>query len=137
MHPAVIDSHQPEYRHQACIARVVDVSEGRARRVRCEYGNQTLWPVVAHAQMLPELQIDDRVLVVMTADGAVVTQVLLDDDGGPARRLTLQAAHGLVIRCGGSRIELSADGGIRVSGDMIHQQADGRMVLRGGRVELN
>lgn len=122
---------------RAFIARVVEARDGLAITISCEQGNPAPHPVAAHASQLPELFPGDRVLVMPSMSGFVVTQHLLTDRQALPRSVSLKAAERFVIRCGSSHIELSADGRVLIKGDMIQQQADGRLVLKGGRIELN
>jgi hypothetical protein len=127
----------PRHQVQACIAQVIEAREGLAVTVSCEQGDTSPQPVMAHASQLPDLYPGDRVLVIPSASGLVVTQHLLIDSDELPRAVSYKAAERFVIRCGSSHIELSADGQVLIKGDMIQQRADGRLVLKGGRIELN
>jgi len=52
-------------------------------------------------------------------------------------RPVLQPARPLVLKCGRSQLQLHPDGRIRITGDDIIVESNGRMGLRGAVVDLN
>ncbi len=52
-------------------------------------------------------------------------------------RITLKASRSLMLECGRSSIELSADGKIAIRGERMVSKVRGAQVIRGGSIKLN
>ncbi len=126
---------------QTAIATVTEAQNGEA--VKIELADRTA-PVCGHFGEVPVLKKGDRVAVMLTADGAVIMSrlrnqgemprpLVLDEDG----RLLVEAAGGICLQSGESKIEITADGRIWVDGKEIYSISSGRMRLQGSTIELN
>ena len=100
--------------------------------------------VVAHLQNVPPLAPKDRVLIVATSEGYVVTGLLrkvdepayqgvLQKDGA----ISINAKNGITIETGDARIELTAKGKINVDGKNIYTISEGLHRIQGAKIELN
>ncbi len=132
---------QNQMQDQTVIATVVDTENGEALHVQIA-GEQR--SVVGHFGEVPILKTGDRVAVMQIAEGAIVMSrlrrpgeapcpLVLDQDG----RLEIEAAGGICLKSGESRIEITADGRIWVDGKEIYSICEGRMRLQGSTIELN
>ncbi len=126
---------------QTAIATVVATEKGEALNVESA-GEQ--WTVVGHFSEVPILKTGDRVAVMQVAEGVIVMSrlrspgetpcpLVLDQNG----RLEIEAAGGICLKSGESRIEITADGRIWVDGREIYSISEGRMRLQGSTIELN
>ncbi len=132
---------QDQPQGQTAIATVVDTENGEALTVAIT-GEQLT--VVGHFGEVPILKSGDRVAVMQAEDGVIVMSRLrspgesplplaLDQDG----RLEIEAAGGICLKSGESRIEITADGRIWVDGREIYSISEGRLRLQGSTIELN
>lgn len=72
--------------------------------------------------------------LVETAEGAIEEALEVEADG---RRMTVEAADELVLRCGEASITLRADGKVVVRGTHILSHSTGPHRLKGGSVSIN
>lgn len=102
-------------------------------------------PVIAHLSEVPPLQEGDSVLVARSEEGVLVQGRLRREGEKPTRalveededgKLRFEAAGGICLQVGESRIEILADGRIRIDGEEVCTTAAGRVKLRGGSIEL-
>ncbi len=125
----------------SAIATVTQARDGEATTVKLT--GQAI-PVCGHFGEVPILKEGDRVAVMLTADGAVIMSrlrsqgekpqpLILDENG----RLLVEAAGGICLQSGESKIEITADGRIWVDGKEIYSISSGRMRLQGSTIELN
>lgn len=125
------------------VVEVLDASNGAAIRVRDRASGQC-FQVAGHLDCAGALAPGDRACVAATAQGVVVLGRLRSPAEAPAAlpreaggRVEIAAAHSVLIRAGASRIEICADGSIRLDGREVHQVAEGRLSLAAATVEIN
>lgn len=125
------------------IAEVEAAEGGEALRViLC--GQTEALSVGGHFSDVPPLQGGDKVALLASAEGPLVIgrlrgpgespPPLLQDREG---RLLIAAGEGICLQAGESRIELDADGRIRLDGREIASIATGCQRLQGSTIELN
>lgn len=122
----------------------VEAAEGGAalRVILC--GQTEPLRVAGHFSAVPPLEAGDKVALLASAEGPLVIgrlrvpgespPPLLQDRQG---RLLIAAGEGICLQAGESRIELDADGRIRLDGREIASIATGRQRLQGSTIELN
>ncbi len=133
--------NQNQLQGQTLIAAVVATQDGQAQKV--ERSGEQL-SVIGHFEAVAILKPGDQVAV-MPAEGGVIVMarlrspgekpnpLVLDQDG----RLEIEAAGGICLKSGESRIEITADGRIWVDGREIYHISEGRLRLQGSTIELN
>ena len=125
------------------LARVSAAASGMASEV-VDIVDGSTHPVAGHLESVASLHRGDTVCVLDTPSGAVVVgrlrgcgeppAAVLRDAGGCVE---VSAEQSIAIRTGRSRIELSADGVVRVDGTEVHQIAERRLALTAATVEVN
>jgi len=122
----------------------VEAAEGgeALRVILC--GETEALSVAGHFSAVPPLRAGDKVALLASAEGPLVIGRLRGTGEGPAPllqdlegRLLIAAGEGLCLQAGESRIELDADGRIRLDGREITSIATGRQRLQGATIELN
>lgn len=102
--------------------------------------------IAAYAEHLPALVAGDQVLAVSTQAGWVVTARLVASQAqskGPAwrllddGRLAVQCDAGLLLQAGDARIEILADGAVRIDGNEVHTLARGTQRIQGAVIQIN
>ena len=132
---------QTQQQGQTVIAKVIDTQNGEALSV--DIAGEQL-NVVGHFAEVSILKTADRVAVMQTEEGVIVMSrlrnpgetpcpLVLDQNG----RLEIEAAGGICLKTGESRIEITTDGRIWVDGREIYSISEGRMRLQGSTIELN
>lgn len=124
--------------------RVLACQNGQAQTIMGLPGQTEPMTVLSHASDVPWLQADDDVLVLMAADGPVVTHRLRNDSEMPPLQIRmedgiakLEAPEGITLKSGQSEIQLMADGRIRLDGEDITQFGTQAVKLYGATVKLN
>ncbi|ALC17968.1 hypothetical protein DSOUD_3248 [Desulfuromonas soudanensis] len=125
------------------IAEVVTAEGGEALQViLC--GQREPLSVAGHFSDVPPLREGDRVALLASAEGPLVIGRLRGSGESPPPllqdregRLLIAAGEGICLQAGGSRIELDADGRIRLDGREIASIASGLQRLQGSTIELN
>jgi len=129
----------------AAIAVVTEAADGIPLGLRCERTGENL-AVSGRASALDSVYEGDRVLFLRLDGGRrAVAMLRLCRQGEGARanieerdgRVRIEAANGLVLSCGGSRLELTADGRVMADGREVHQYARGRLALNSAVLEVN
>lgn len=125
------------------ILEVLDAQAGAASRLRDPATGACL-QVAGHLDCAAALKPGDLACVAATAEGVVVLGRLRAANEAPAAlpretggRVEIAAQHSVLIRAGASRVEIRADGSIRLDGREVHQVAEGRLSLLGATVEIN
>jgi len=125
------------------VAEVLDAQAGAATRLR-DLATGRCFKVAGHLDCAGAVGPGDLACVAVTAQGAVVLGRLRSATEGPAAlpreaegRVEIAARHSVLIRAGASRIEICADGSIRLDGREVHQVAEGRLSLLAATVEIN
>lgn len=125
------------------IVEVLGAQAGAATRVR-DPATGGCVQVTGHLDSAAALEPGDLACVAATAQGVVVLGRLRSATEAPAAlpreaggRVEIAAHHSVLIRAGASRIEIRADGSIRLDGREVHQVAEGRLSLLAATVEIN
>jgi hypothetical protein len=138
------NSKQAQQTQQIYIATVEQSQLGEATHVFV-IEQQQLIPVFAHASEVALLQDGDQVLVLLTAQGAIVMQRLRKQGEQPQLgfsvqadgRLQLHNKNGITLKTDKAKIDIRADGRLYVDGKEIYAIADGKHRLQGATIELN
>lgn len=124
------------------IATVEAVDQYEATLVKTSNCNTS--QVVAHLNNVPPLSVGDKVLVIATPQGIVVTGRLRSKSESPLEgliyqdgKLCLRAGKSVKIQSGHAQIELTATGKIKIDGKNIYSISEGRHRLQGSTIELN
>lgn len=135
-HPGAV----PEIGRVGCVQQA---SDGAATAVTDEATGTEL-AVAGHFRSAGHLQPGDTVGYMNTPDGALIVDRLRREGEGPSAdiqeengHVVVSAGQSLTLMAGGSRLEISADGRIRIDGNEVQQNAHGRLALRAPSVELN
>lgn len=125
------------------IGHVLTVTNGSAVDV-LEPATGSRHGVVGHLDGVVALRAGDAVLASTTSTGVVIVGRLRGSDETPAAvlreaggRLEISAERSVAIHAGRSRIEIGADGVIRVDGEEVHHTAERRLSLMGASLEFN
>ncbi|HEB58422.1 MAG TPA: hypothetical protein ENJ01_04305 [Gammaproteobacteria bacterium] len=124
------------------IAEVAEAENGEALTLLL--GGEE-FPVIAHADGVPPLQVGDRVVFLATDDGVIVTHRLRAPGEHPTRgfsvrpdgSLIIDAGEGITLATDHATIQLRADGRIMVDGREIYSVARGLQRLQGATIALN
>lgn len=127
--------------HMASVSAAVD---GGATAV-IVFGENAERLVEGHLDSVPALHSGERVCVFLTANGgAIVAGRMREAAEAPMAMLREESGHlhvsaqqSITLSTGACRIELSADGRLRVDGREIQQVAERRLGLVAATVELN
>lgn len=127
------------------LATVLDTQDGEALHVTRDDNNAEDIPIVGHASEVPPLQPGDRVVILNTRDGAIVTHRLRSTGERPTTgfnvnkdgSLSVRTSDGITLATDHATIELRADGRVFVDGKEIYAIADGLHRLQGATIELN
>ena len=123
-----------------------DAGRPLVRTMRSERGTQEpAWLGVSLARPeLEELIVTERRVLLARPDGlpgeCVIVGVLRDRVQATVespREVVLEARERLVIRCGGARIVLHADGTYELHAERISQRARGVHTIKGAAVRIN
>ena len=126
---------------QGVIATVAEAKNGEALTVSIA---EEKIDVAGHFSEVPQLATGDQVAVMPTETGMIIMArlrkpgetarpLVVDQDG----RLEIDAAGGICLKSGESRIEITPEGRIWVDGLEIYNISEGRMRLQGSTIELN
>ena len=129
-------SDQPE------IATVVKAENGAALLVALGAGEPQ--QVAGHRHDVPALREGDQVLIRHSGSGAVILERLRGNNDPPAPlirmedgKLVIEAAQGICLACGDSRIELLKDGQILINGSEINLIAEETLRIQGSSIMVN
>lgn len=140
----------PDMAAPAAVARVIEASDGIPMQVRFEKSGID-YAVAGRSESLGFVRHGDRVMVHLLGDGPVVTQRLCEAGEGVRAsvreidgKLHIEAPRNLVLVAGQSRVELTADGHIRLAGHRVEldgqeisQAAEERLVFQGMAILFN
>jgi hypothetical protein len=137
-------SQQIEQFQSIYVAYVEQTESGEATQVFITSLQKSI-SVFAHGSEVPHLHNGDQVLVMLTEQGAIVTQRLRKPGERPQQgfsvqpdgRLMLHNKTGIKLETDETKIELRADGRIYIDGKEIYAIADGKHRLQGATIELN
>jgi hypothetical protein len=137
-------SQQIEQFQSICVAYVEQTESGEATQVFIPSLQKSI-SVFAHSSEVPHLHNGDQVLVMLTEQGAIVTQRLRKPGERPQQgfsvqpdgRLLLHNKTGITLETDETKIELRADGRVYIDGKEIYAIADGKHRLQGATIELN
>lgn len=124
-------------------AVVTTAQDGDALAVCCDETG-AICEVYAHLARASHLRPGNAVLMYRVKDKAIMIDRFRQEGERPAPgisevdgKLCIEASKSIVLKAGKSRVELTADGRIRVDGQEIYQLADGLLRLRGATLEIN
>ena len=92
----------------------------------------------------PCMSLGDKVLVSALGEGVLIHGVVMPVDA-PIRasfsivdgKLVIEAQEAIIFKCGGTTIEMSADGIIRTDARIIRTIAEDELTLQGSNLKLN
>jgi hypothetical protein len=127
------------------LATVLNTQDGEALHVTLDDNNAADIRVVGHASEVPPLQPGDRVVILNTRDGAIVTHRLRSTGERPTTgfkvnkdgSLSVRTADGITLATDHATIELRADGRIFIDGQEIYSEAKGLQTVLGRPLKLN
>jgi hypothetical protein len=132
----------PAIEQPTSTALVVETRQGEATKLTDPQNREI--PLRGHLSDVPWLEVGDEVVIVETADGAIVSGRLRRAGELPAATLSvdtktiaLMGDRPLCIQVGESRLELMPDGRVRLEGKEVTQMASGSMTLLSPVIEVN
>ncbi len=132
----------PKIQPATCIALVMETRQGEATKLTGLHDREI--PLRGHLSDVPWLEVGDEVVIVETADGAIVSGRLRRAGELPvasfsvdAETIKLMGDRLLCIQIGESRFELLPNGRVRLEGKEVTQLATGSMSLLSPVIEVN
>jgi len=139
-----IDQRQATQDLSLKMATVLHAKNGEAIEIVLPDISET-FPVIAHSAEVSFLSDNDRVLILLTPAGAIITHRLRQPGELPQRgfnvrndgSLEVDNANGIVIKANNAHITIDKTGRIFVDGKEIYSFAVGVNRLQGATIELN
>ena len=126
------------------VARVIAAEQGRATHITMLHDHQEIY-VCGHGAMVSELATDDKVTVLLTEEGAIITDRVCSDDERPKQAfsinqdgsLSLDNATGIDINTPHAQITISENGTVSINGKNVKTRAKAENTIRGGVIRIN
>ena len=126
------------------VARVVAAEHGRATHITMLHDDQAIC-VCGHGAMVSKLVADDKVTVLLTADGAIIHDRICADDENPKQAfsvnrdgsLSLDVRAGFEMKTAFSTFTMSQVGNVTLNGKNVETNAKVENSIRGGVIRIN